>query len=191
LEPIRYHRVAILLHWLIALLIVVNLAMGLTFDSDLVRHLATETRYGLYQWHKTFGIIVLFLSVFRLGWRLTHPAPAMPQTMPRWEKSLAHLGHIGLYVLMIAIPFTGWLLVSASTLNIPTLMFNLFPWPHLPIAEMLEDRGAFAKNMSELHELVAFAMIGLLVLHISAALRHHFLLKDDVLKRMLPNKKSN
>lgn len=98
------------------------------------------------------------------------------------ERLLAKATHVGFYAVMILVPLTGWLMVSASPLGFPTLFFGLFEWPHLPVATSAEISGA----ASEAHEVMAFIGAGLFVLHVGGALKHHFLDRDDVLARMLP-----
>ena len=185
MNSVRYTSVAIALHWLIAFLIIAQVAGGLYMHN-----LETSAfKFSLYQWHKTIGLLILVLSFVRLGWRLTHPAPALPAGMTGWEKFAAKTTHVGFYLLMIATPMAGWVMVSASRANIPTRLFDTdLTWPHLPFFAEL-DRGlkkTISDAASETHELLAFATIGLLILHIAAALKHHFLNRDDVLTRMLP-----
>ncbi|MGF1543686.1 MAG: cytochrome b [Parvularculaceae bacterium] len=182
----RYTRVAVVLHWLIALMIVGQLAGGL-FMVNLGQE-QSSLKFQLFQWHKTFGITVLTLSLVRLGWRLTHKPPALPAGMSRWERRGARFSHIGFYVLMIATPFLGWLYVSASPFaeSVPTYLFGVIPWPHIPGFAGLENRNDVAAAIAETHEIFAFAIIGLLALHIAAALKHHFKDRDDVLARMVP-----
>lgn len=176
----RYTDVAVLLHWAIALLILGLLAVG-KYMTGLERD--DGMRFVLTQWHKTFGITVLLLAVIRLAWRLGHSAPAMPPTDPAWQRAAAHVTHVLLYLLMFAIPLTGWAMASVSTLNVDTLLFDVIPWPHLPLptGEALEHR------FHTLHELAGNALILLFLLHAGAALKHHLINKDHVLVRMLPD----
>jgi len=177
---VRYNDVAVLLHWSIALLILGLLAVG-KYMTGLERD--DGMRFVLTQWHKTFGITVLLLSVVRLAWRLTHSAPSMPATDPAWQRAAAHVTHVALYLLMFAIPLTGWAMASVSTLEVDTLLFDVIPWPHLPlpVSETLEHR------FHTLHELGANLLILLFLLHAGAALKHHLINKDHVLVRMLPD----
>jgi len=176
-----YSRVAIILHWMIALLIISLLVFG-----TLMTNPETPNRFVLYQWHKTGGIMVLLLSVLRLIWRLTHKAPPLPQGMKSWERLAAKGSHTGFYVLMIGMPLLGWAMVSASPLGIPTKLFGSIPWPHIPFLANLEVKEPIAKKLTQAHHLGGKLMIGLIVLHIGAALKHHFVNKDNVLARMLP-----
>jgi len=176
----RYTTVAIALHWTIALLIVGQIAGGL-YMHELPN--SDPQKFQIYQLHKSFGISVLLLSLGRLAWRATHPAPALPGNLKPWERIAARVTHIGFYVLMIGTPLLGWAMVSASPYNIDTVLFGVVPWPHIPGVESSKDvEGVF----KELHEIAAFAIIGLLVLHVAAALKHHFMLKDAVVGRMIP-----
>jgi len=176
-----YSRVAIILHWIIALLIISLLVFG-----TLMTNPETPNRFVLYQWHKTGGIMVLLLSVLRLIWRLTHKAPPLPEGMKPWERLAAKGSHTGFYVLMIGMPLLGWAMVSASLLGIPTKLFGSLPWPHIPFLANLEIKEPIAKKLTQAHHLGGKLMIGLIVLHIGAALKHHFVNKDNVLARMLP-----
>lgn len=180
---VRYDSVAIGLHWLTAVavlgLIVIGLVMG-----DLPN--SSALKFSLFQWHKSVGITVLLLTVARLGWRLGHRPPAMPDGMPNWEKAAAHAGHFALYALLIGLPLLGWAAVSASPLNIPTVLYGVIPWPHLPVLSTLADKKPVAEALGDIHSTGAWIMMGLLVVHAGAALRHHLILRDDVLRRMVP-----
>lgn len=180
---LRYDGVAIVLHWLMALAIVGMIALGLIM-TDLPRGSALQ--FSMFQLHKSVGVTILGLTVLRLAWRLAHRPPPLPEAMPAWEKLAAHAGHLGLYVLMFGLPLSGWAVVSASPLNIPTVLYGVVPWPHLPILSTLADKKPVAEALEDLHSAAAWILIALLVVHAGAALRHHFLLKDDVLRRMLP-----
>ncbi len=184
--PDRYTLVAIALHWLIAFLIIGQLAGGLFMVG--LPDAQASLKFQLFQTHKSFGITILLLSIVRLGWRLTHKAPGLPIGMADWARIAARLTHVGFYVLIIATPLAGWALVSASPYaeSVQTFLFGLILWPHLPFFAGVEDRAGVTEAMEKLHALLAFAMIGLLALHIGAALKHHFVDRDGVLARMLP-----
>jgi len=145
----------------------------------------SDFKISLYQWHKAFGLTILALAVLRLLWRLTHRAPALPREMPDWQRVASHISHVALYGLMIGVPLLGWLLVSASPKGFPTTWFNLFPIPNLPVAVSKESAGLFTL----LHEITAIGFAALILLHVGAALHHHFARKDDILRRMLPRRK--
>jgi cytochrome b561 len=179
----RYSVVAVVLHWLIGIAIVAMIAAGLIMTNMTP---GSTAQFQLYQLHKSVGITVLLLSFVRLAWRLMHPVPPLPTTLKPWEHVAARVTHFGFYVLMIAVPFTGWAMVSASVFNIPTLLYGVIPWPHLPFLPDLANKEPIEEALSEIHELLAFGIVALLILHIGAALKHHFVLKDDVVTRMMP-----
>lgn len=180
-----YSRTAITLHWLIALLLIGNfiggLLMGDLFDSPDpgMRQLG----FTVAQLHKSFGLTILVLSLLRLGVRLVAGAPPLPDHMTGTERFLSKVTHWGFYAVMILVPLSGWVMVSASPLGFPTVWFGLFEWPHLPVATSSATSGA----ASEAHEILAFFGVGLFVLHVAGALKHHFWDRDDVLARMLPH----
>lgn len=161
----RYSGIAILFHWTIAALVLVNLWIGLIGGSMPA--------------HKAIGITVLVLTLGRIGWRLGHRPPPLPSGTPGWERMAAHATHLLFYILLIVLPLSGWAMVSGEK-RYPLDWFALFPIPYLPIPPSLAHLG------HEAHELLGFAMLGLVALHVAAALRHHFLLRDGVLSRMLP-----
>lgn len=169
----RYSRGAIAFHWVIAALVLFNLWLGL-FGESLPRD------WGAMPVHKSVGITILVLSIARLGWRLTHRPPHFPDRTPGWEKALAKSVHWLFYALMIVLPLTGWLMSSSPDKPRPFSWFYLFDVPLLPATPAL---AGFAH---EAHELLGFTMAALVSLHIAAALRHHFLLRDRVLVRILP-----
>ncbi|WGM37934.1 cytochrome b [Caulobacter sp. NIBR1757] len=182
----RYSTVAMILHWLIAALIIANVALAWTADE-----MPRSTAAGLMAWHKTFGISVLLLSLVRLVWRLTHKSPPLGDHLKAWERILARVVHWAFYGLMIGLPLTGWALVSASPLIkvYPIDMFGLFHWPAIgPLANLPPDqmKGAH-ETWEEVHHLLAKVLIyGLIPLHILGALKHQFLDKDNELGRMIP-----
>ena len=176
-----YSKVARVLHWTLAGLILGLIAAGFLMTQDWLPH-----RFKVYQWHKSFGIIVLLLSVFRLIWRLTHKAPALPEGMKGWEIAAAKFTHIGFYVLMIGVPFLGWAMVSASTLPVENEIFYLIPLPDMP---GISASKAAEARLKFFHEAGAKLILLLFVLHVGAALKHHFIEKDGTLLRMLPRLK--
>lgn len=182
----RYSNVAIALHWLIAVMIIGQIAGGF-YMHNLPREQA-ELKFELFQLHKSFGITVLLLTLFRIGWRLTHKPPALPVKMAGWEKLLARGAHLGFYALLLALPLVGWAVVSSSPLagSVQTYLFGVIHWPHLPFFEGVEDRKGLSHDFGELHEYLAFTMIGLIGLHVAAALKHQLIDRDEVLSHMLP-----
>ena len=147
---------------------------------------SSSLTFEIYQLHKSFGITILLMSLLRLGWRLTHKPPALLTDVPAWQNRIAGLTHVAFYVLIIGIPLSGWAMVSVSPYNIPTILFDVIPWPHLPFWEGVADKKAIEGQFKDLHEYLAFGMIALLVLHIGAALKHHYKDHDAVLARMVP-----
>jgi cytochrome b561 len=179
----RYSAGAMILHWAIAGLILANLFVGWRMGF-----LAGLAQFDAFQLHKSIGVTVLLLSVVRLGWRLAHPAPALPAGMSAFERLAAKGTHVFFYVMMIGMPLTGWALVSVSPLNIPTLLWHHIPWPHIA---MLHDLPVPAKSGVERiatgsHVALAFGGAALIALHVAAALKHQFLNRDGVLGRMVP-----
>jgi cytochrome b561 len=143
-------------------------------------------KFQLYQLHKSIGITVLLLALLRLGWRLTHPAPLLPEDMPRSEKLVAHITHWLLYVLQIAVPMAGWALVSVSVLGIPTVLYGAVLWPHLPFLSSIENKAPVEALLATAHTWLAYAFICVVGAHIAAALRHHIIIRDDILTRIVP-----
>jgi cytochrome b561/polyisoprenoid-binding protein YceI len=183
----RYATVAILLHWLIAAAIVLQIALGLRMGSG-----DTPEAFAVFQLHKSVGITILLLSLVRLGWRLSHPPPPLPATLAPWERTLARITHIAFYAIMIGMPLTGWLIVSTSRIAVPTLLYGVIPWPHLPgVAQLApEARKAWFGAGVQAHELLAWSLIGLLALHVAGALKHQLFSRDEpVLARMAPGAK--
>src|SRR4051812_1302224 len=119
----RYATVAIILHWLIALAIVTQVSLAWRFGDD-----RTPLAFALLQLHKSIGVSILVLSIVRLGWRLTNPPPPEPRNLARWENVASSIVHWGFYVIMVGMPLTGWLMVSASRTQIPTVLFWTVPW---------------------------------------------------------------
>lgn len=174
LDPVqhRYSTIAIWFHWAIAALVIANIAIGLLHES-LLKGVAWAMPL-----HFSFGLTVLILSVGRVAWRLTHRFPPVPQDIPGWQQVAARGTHIALYALIILLPLTGWMMVSGN--NRPLGFYWLFNFPKLPVDKALSGLG------HESHGVLGWVMLALVVLHIAAALRHHFILRDGLLNRMLP-----
>jgi len=173
----RYDTVAMGLHWFMAAAILALLGLGFYMTG---LKPGSPLQFKLYQLHKSVGVLVFLLAALRLAWRLAHRPPPLPDTMGRGERLLAHAGHWSLYGLMLGMPLVGWVVVSTSPYNIPTMVFGVVGLPHLPLPR---DLNALAKGT---HMIGAWLLIATLVGHVTAALRHHFVLRDDVLIRMLP-----
>ena len=135
--------------------------------------------------HKTIGVVILFLTVLRIIWRLTHKPPALPQSMARPLRWLARASHALFYVVLVVMPMSGWWLSSAvPNPRRHTFGFGIFDIPFLPVAQS----WAAAGQAKFVHGTLVWLMAGLVILHIIAALKHHFIDKDDILRRMLPQK---
>jgi cytochrome b561 len=173
--PNRYGRVAIALHWIAAALILGNLAYGLY----LVELPLSPQKLRYFSYHKWIGVTVLLLSAARLLWRLLHPAPPLPPTMRPWEMRLAHASHALLYVLFFAAPLSGWLFSSAA--GFQTVYLGV-----LPIPDLLAKNRELADILKVVHHWINYVLAAVIVLHTSAALKHHFVDRDDVLRRMWP-----
>ncbi|RWP69213.1 cytochrome b, partial [Mesorhizobium sp.] len=147
----------------------------------MMRVSSQRTAFELIQLHKSFGFLLLGLVILRIAWRLGNAAPALPRSVGRFERRAAALVHFALYAFQLALPLSGWALVSVSMLEIPSVPFNLFVMPDLPLVESDTAESFWIST----HWYLAYAGIGLVALHIAAALRHHFWLKDAVLTRMV------
>lgn len=180
----RYGLVAMALHWLIAAAILAMAGLGLV----MVELDPGAAKFRLYQLHKSVGITILALSLLRLAWRLANPVPPLPAGLRPWEKHLARMTHVGLYVLMVGLPVSGWMMVSASVWGIPTVLYGVVPLPHLPVLATLTDKAPVEAALKTVHAVLALSMALLFALHVAGALKHHLILKDDTLKRMLPGR---
>ena len=180
-----YSRTAIFLHWLIAVLLVVNIAGGLTLESlfDSADPAKRDLASTIMVLHKSNGLMILVLSVVRLLLRLTAGAPPLPGHMTAVERSLAKITHWGFYLVLILLPLSGWVMSSANPRGKPINWFWLFDWPLLPIERSKE----LAEQASATHGTLAFVTIALIVLHVAAALKHQYFDRDDVLARMVPH----
>lgn len=195
----RYTAVAIVLHWAIAIAILGMIPLGWWMGDSLDDPATQAQAVAAFQLHKSIGLTILALSLVRLGWRLTHKPPSLPAHMPAWEATAAKLTHWAFYFIIIAMPLTGWLFVSTAwsphderALNVPTIYFGLFEVPHLFGLAHLADgtRAGLAEALENIHGKLAWGAIVLLVLHVGAALKHHFVDKDEVLTHMVPGLKA-
>jgi cytochrome b561 len=170
-----YSTVAKFLHWTIAILIILMLIMGNSFDLFPV-----NIRPQIYMLHKSAGLLILALVVLRIVWRLAHKQPSIPEGYSRAIHLGAKAGHYALYVLMFTMPFSGWLFANPKY---PLDFFGLFPVPHITNPEDADLRK-LAKNI---HGVFANLFIVVISAHVLAALYHHYVLKDNILTRMLPS----
>lgn len=179
-----YGSVAKFLHWTIALAILAMLVIGWTMTNLPKGH---SQKFMLFQLHKSLGITILLLSLVRLAWRLMHSFPPLPDHMPAWEKFAARTTHVMFYVFMIGMPLTGWAMVSTSPLNVPTMLYGTIPWPNLPVLPTLQNKREIGQTFGMIHGYAAYILAALIVLHMGAAHKHHWIDRDDVLTRMTPN----
>lgn len=170
----RYGYTAQTLHWVMFALIAGAFGIGLWMAGLPIG----PQRFRAVPWHKAIGITILALLVLRLAWRLWHPAPALPATMPAWERHAAHVSHWLLYLLMLAVPLSGWLMSSA--LGFSTVVFG---WT---LPNLLERDRALGDALKTAHYFLNKTLLALILLHVAAALKHAFLDRDGVMQRMLP-----
>jgi cytochrome b561 len=169
------------LHWVLALAILSAFGVGL-YVEDLP---FSPEKLKLLNWHKWAGVTILFLSVLRLVWRITHRPPELPakvqQNMPGWQTAAFHGTHHLMYLLFFVVPLAGWAYSSAK--GFPIVWFGVLPLP-----DLVGKDEALAHTLKEAHELAAFALIGLVILHVAAALKHQFIDRDGLLDRMRPGR---
>jgi cytochrome b561 len=164
-------------HWLVALLVIALWTLGavMTRLSE-----ADPLTYRLYQLHKSLGLTVFALVVLRLVWRLANSTPSLSTSMPAWQRFAAFLSHAALYLLLFLVPITGFLMVSASPLGIPTVWFGLLDVPHV-----LQPNAVSEQIFAEAHAVLTYLFAALALVHALAALKHHFYNRDDILRRMI------
>src|SRR5262245_58049049 len=162
-------------HWIVAALIFTQFALGWIAEE----WPRSPTKVDLFVWHKSTGMLILLLVVLRLCWRMINRTPALPGDMTRLERLAASASHALLYLLIIAMPLSGWVINSAA--NFPLKLFWLVPLPNI-----VAPSKAVQKLAEGVHETLFFTLAVILTVHIAAAFRHHFVKHDDVLTRMLP-----
>ena len=172
----RYTRTAIALHWLLAVAIVSSFVLGLYMTGLPL----SPQRLRLYNWHKWAGMAILTLSAIRLLWRLTHRPPE-DVVMAPWQRHAAHATHTLLYLLFFAVPLVGWAYSSAA--GFPVVVFGVLPLPDFVPADK-----ALAEAIKPWHHRLAYMMAALVLAHVAAALKHHFVDRDTLLSRMWPSK---
>jgi cytochrome b561 len=171
----RYTKTAVTLHWLIALLIFVAFPLGLYMhDLPLSPH-----KLRMFSYHKWKGMMVFLFAVIRVYWRATHVPPALPASMANWEKIAAEATHFALYILIFVVPISGWLMSSAK--GFQTVMFGVLPLP-----DLVGKNKELGTLLEEVHANYNYLMLGLVVAHIAASFKHHFIERDDILVRMVP-----
>ena len=169
----RYSPPAVVLHWLMALLIFVTFPLGLY----MVELQLSPDKLKLYSYHKWIGITVLTLVAIRVVWRLTHTPPPLPDSVAGWQRRASAIVHGLLYLLMIAIPLSGWLMSSAK--GFQTVWFGVLPLP-----DLIGKDKALGDLLAEVHAALNFTMLALVILHVGAALKHHFIERQPYLQRM-------
>lgn len=170
----NWGTVAIVLHWTMALLVLVQVVLGIVADSWRVSPLKLD----LFVWHKSVGMLLLALVVIRLAWRLANPSPMLPEGTPRWQRIAARASHAALYAVLVALPLAGWVINSAA--NIPFRIFWLIPLPDITAPDKALQSAA-----ESVHFVLFVTLASLVLVHAAAALWHHYRLGDDVLVRML------
>ena len=173
--PHRYTTLAIALHWMVAALIFCAFPLGL-YMSDLK---LSPLKLQLVSYHKWLGVTIFLLVLLRLFWRATHTPPALPASIAAWQQRAAHGLHHLLYVLMLGIPVSGWLMSSAK--GVPVVYLGLVRLP-----DLLSKDKALGNALQTLHASLNYVLLALVFLHIAAALKHQFVDRDDTLSRMLP-----
>lgn len=175
---VRYGAVAMLLHWVMAVLVLLLIAVGL-YMVTLPDAGFTTRKIVLILYHKEYGIIVLGLAALRLAWRVGNELPRLVENIPDWQKVTARFIHLVFYALFFALPISGWLMSSAA--GIPVYLLATYPLP-----DLIPPNDDKFRMYIEIHKWLSYTLIACIVLHAGAALRHHFLLKDETLKKMLP-----
>jgi cytochrome b561 len=173
-DALQYGALAKLLHWLMFALLIGSFALGFSMVDLPV----SPKRLQWYAYHKWIGITVFLLVIVRLGWRLISPPPP-PLPMPHWQRRLVQHVHAGIYLLLFVIPLSGW--ITSSAYGFKTVYLKLIPLP-----DLIARNKVLAKQLSQVHELLGFALLTLVALHVLGALKHHLINRDSTLKRMLP-----
>jgi cytochrome b561 len=173
----RYTATAVGLHWLMAVLILAIFGVGLYMTGLPL----SPTKLKIYSWHKWAGVTAFLLACVRIAWRAGHRPPPLPYAMPHWQQLAAHGGHALLYLLMFAIPLTGWLMSSAK--GFQTVYFGV-----LPIPDLLAKDKELGDALRDVHATLNYLMIAVVAGHAGAALKHHYIDRDDILARMAPHR---
>ena len=171
----RYTNTAIALHWLMVLAIAAAASLGLYMTGLSF----SPQKLKLYSWHKWTGVTLFLLAAARVFWRATHAVPRLPPATPRWQRRAASATHAALYVLVFVIPLSGWLMSSA--LGVQTVYLGLLPLPNL-----LAKNKELGEALKSVHAALNWTLAAVVLVHAGAALKHHFVERDDVLHRMLP-----
>ena len=178
----RWGHVSQFLHWLIVVLLIAQVTLASLADD-----LPPVKKIGLLAWHKSIGITILMLAVIRLLWRWVNPTPLLPGTLKPYERTLANFTHATLYVLLFAMPLSGWMMSSAR--GFPVAWFGFFPkswFGSLQLPDLVPKNKSLYDIMLTTHQALQWVLYTVVALHVLAALKHHFILKDNILRRMLP-----
>ena len=170
---LRYSPPAIVLHWLLALLIFVTFPLGVYMHELPL----SPDKLKLYSYHKWIGITILMLASLRVMWRVTHTPPPLPDDMARWQRRTSQAVHGLLYLLILAIPLSGWLMSSAK--GFQTVWFGVLPLP-----DLVGKDKALGELLAGVHQALNFTLLILLILHVGAALKHHFIERQPFMQRM-------
>lgn len=180
--PHRYNSVAITLHWVMAIGFFLMLGSGAVMTYAPIEQ---GLKFNLYQWHKAGGVLMLLAFGLRLSWRFLsmtmRQIPSLPDRFPKIERLAAKLGHWGLYALMLAMPLSGWVMVSSSVYGLPTIVFGWFEWPHIPNIQGDEAIQNLAKNA---HFILAILFGVMIAIHIAAVIKHKIKDNENLMRRM-------
>lgn len=184
MQNARYNRVAGTLHWILAVLVLAQLYIGWTF-ADLPR--GTPAKGDWFMWHKTVGILILLLTVGRIGWRVANPPPPFPATMPGWERAAARVSHLLFYAILLILPLSGWVLISSGKTDVTTTtLVGGMSWPLIPgVPEAAHEPAEVV------HGVLILAMVVLFVIHAAAALRNQYFGDRTLSGRMPPFRPRN
>ena len=170
----RYGAVAQLFHWAIVVLVITQFVLAKRAEG-----LSPVAKIGILATHKSVGITILGLALLRLAWRLLNPVPPLPPSAPRWQDRVAHVSHFLLYALLFITPVLGWLMSSARAFSVS--WFGLVTLP-----DFIAPNKAHFELLHDAHEAMAKTLAVIALVHVAAALKHHFIDRDNVLRRMLP-----
>lgn len=183
MQQTRYSSLLIVIHWLMAVAIIGMLTSGFLMSGTI---LDNSLKFKLYQLHKSTGVLLLIAILARIVVRLFSVTPDLPGSISKIEKCLAKTGHLLLYILMIIMPISGWIMVSSSVYGYPTMVYDLFRWPH--IQDLVNINIAANKEISSManniHYIAAICLVGMLVLHVGAVFIHFFKDRTNILKRI-------
>ncbi|MDP1604659.1 MAG: cytochrome b [Legionella sp.] len=179
-EVVTYSKPSKFFHWLIAILVLSMLSVSF-FLEDVPKPYAST----VWMLHKSFGLSILTLMILRIVWIIQRPGPDLPVSVPVWQKFMARFVQYNLYLFVILMPLSGWIMSVAAGKT--PIFFGLFP---VTLPGIAHDKN-LAKLMNQSHKTIAWIIICLLVLHIAGALKHHFFDKDNVLLRMLPGRRNS